>query len=207
MDLLGSRGSTLCAAAWLGCLLVCPAPGRAQDAATALPATWGIMAGGEGVSGAYRGTLAQGAAAGVIAQFPLPSRHLALRADLVYHWVGTSGGDGLNLAIGGNSGRCTGGIACAIAGSYSRIVATSFSLVARLNDPATRWSPYLLGGVAGYLTGNSDEPLIQFRPNHLGFQGGVGFEVRPSRHTYFVEMRYMGIPPGGVLPMTIGVRF
>jgi hypothetical protein len=206
MNLLGSRGSTLCAAVWLGGLLICPAPGRAQDAATALPTTWGIMAGGEAVSGAYRGTLAQGLAGGVMAQFPLPSRHLALRADLVYHWVGTMGGDAGSLLLGG-SGRCTGGITCAVMGSYSRIVATSFSLVARLNDPATRWSPYVIGGIAGYLTGNSDEPLMQFRPNHLGFQGGVGFEVRPSRHTYFVEMRYMGVPPGGVLPMTIGMRF
>ena len=207
MKLPRSRWSALFAAAWLGWLSMCPTAGHAQDSSSAQWVSWGIMAGGEGVTGAYRGMLAQGVAGGVMAQFPLPSRHLALRADLVYHWVGTMGGDMVNLAFGGSSGRCTGGIACAIEGSYSRIVATSFSLVARLNDPATRWSPYLIGGVAGYLTGNSDEPLLQFRPNHLGFQGGVGFEVRPSRHTYFVEMRYMGIPPGGVLPMTIGMRF
>ena len=79
--------------------------------------------------------------------------------------------------------------------------------MARLNDPDTRWSPYLLGGVAEYLTGNSDEPLAQFRPNHFGFQGGIGFEIRPSKHTYFVEMRYMGVPPGGVVPVLVGMRF
>ena len=206
MKLPRSRWSALFAAAWLGWLSMCPTAGHAQDSSSAQWVSWGIMAGGEGVTGAYRGTLAQGLAGGVIAQFPLPSRHLALRADLVYHWVGTMGGD-VVTPMGGSSGGCTGGISCSISGSYSRIVATSLSLVARLNDPATRWSPYLIGGVAGYLTGNSDEPLMQFRPNHLGFQGGLGFEVRPSRHTYFIEMRYMGIPPGGVVPVTIGVRF
>lgn len=183
---------------------------RAQDADAARQAAWGIMAGGEGVTGAYRGTLVDGVAGGVMAQFPLPSRHLSLRADLEYHWVGTSGGDRVDVVHPGgvgSDGRCAGGILCAIGGSYSRIVATSFSLVARMNDPATRWSPYLIGGVAGYLTGNSDEPLFQFRPNHLGFQGGVGFEVRPNKHTYFAEMRYLGVPPGGVVPITIGMRF
>jgi hypothetical protein len=183
---------------------------RAQDADAARQAAWGIMAGGEGVTGAYRGTLVDGVAGGVMAQFPLPSRHLSLRADLEYHWVGTSGGDRVDVVHPGgvgSDGRCAGGILCAIGGSYSRIVATSFSLVARMNDPATRWSPYLIGGVAGYLTGNSDEPLFQFRPNHLGFQGGVGFEVRPNKHTYFVEMRYLGVPPGGIVPVTVGMRF
>lgn len=168
------------------------------------------MAAGDAVTGAYRGSLEQGIAGGFVAQFPLPSRRLALRGDLIYHWIGTSGGDAVDVAYaggGGNSGRCTGGFTCAVEGSYSRVVAGSFSLVARLNDPTVRWSPYLIGGVAGYLTGNSDELLTQYRPNHLGFEGGVGFEIRPSNHTYSIEIRYMGMPPGGFVPMTIGMRF
>lgn len=180
----------------------------AQDAPDAMRATWGILAAGDGITGAYRGTLVAGLAGGVLAQFPLPARRLSLRADMVYHWVGTNGGDQLDILGGtGGNGRCTGGFICAIEGSWSRVVATSVSVVARLNDPSTRWSPYVLGGVAAYLTGNSDEPLHQFRPNHLGFQGGVGFEVRPGRHTYFVEIRYVGVPPGGVVPITVGLRF
>ena len=181
---------------------------HAQSSPDAAHATWGIMAAGDGITGAYRGTLVNGIAGGALAQFPLPARHLSLRADLVYHWVGTNGGDQLLILGGaGGNGRCTGGFMCAIEGSWSRIVATSVSMVARLNDPSTHWSPYVLGGVAAYLTGNSDEPLYQFHPNHFGFQGGVGFEVRPNRHTYFVEMRYVGVPPGGVVPITIGMRF
>jgi hypothetical protein len=187
--------------------VVVPHAARAQDATAERPATWGIIAGGVGVTGAYRGTLAEGVSGGFVAQFPLPSRHLALRGDLMYNWIGTGIGDRVTVAgVGGGGGGC-GGIVCAIEGSWSRIVAAGFSMVAKLNDPARRWSPYLIGGVAGYLTGNSDEPLIQFRPNHLGFQGGAGFEFRPRMHTYFVEMRYLGMPPGGVVPVTVGMRF
>jgi hypothetical protein len=179
----------------------------AQDAIATTPLTWGIMVGGEGATGGYRGTLVNGLAGGVLVQFPLPSRHLSVRADLVYHWIGTSGGDKVTAVGGSNNPSCGGGFSCSLSGSYSRIVATSVSLVARLNDPATIWSPYVFGGVAGYLTGNSDEPLYQFHPNHLGFQGGVGFEVRPRAKTIFVEIRYLGVPPGGVVPVVIGMRF
>jgi hypothetical protein len=162
------------------------------------------MAGGEGVTGAYRGRLEEGVVGGLMAQFPLASRHLSLRADLMYHWIGNGSGD---RVTGTGGAGCGGYFICTISGSWSRIVSGSFSMVARLNDPKTRWSPYAEGGVAAYLTGNSDEPLAQFRPNHLGFQGGVGFEFRPEKHTYFVEMRYLGIPPGGVVPVVIGMRF
>jgi hypothetical protein len=76
-----------------------------------------------------------------------------------------------------------------------------------LNDATTRWSPYIIAGVATYYFGGGDGPLTWMRPNHFGFQGGAGFEVRPATHTYFVEMRYLGIPPGGIVPITIGMRF
>ena len=176
----------------------------AQEPATAgQPPTWGIIAGGDGVTGGYRGFLSQGIVGGLVAQFPLEARHISLRTDVLYHWIGTSG---MDRVTSGQSQGCA-GILCAIGGSWSRIISASFSVVARLNGPDTRWSPYVMGGVAGYLTGAPDEPLQQERPNHLGFQGGVGFEVRPAHRTYFVEMRYLGMPPGGVVPVTIGMRF
>ena len=62
-------------------------------------------------------------------------------------------------------------------------------------------------GTGGTSKRYSDEPLAQVRSNHLGFQGGVGFEVRPANHTYVIEMRYPGIPPGGIVPITIGMQF
>jgi len=137
---------------------------HSQQATETQPVTWGIMAAGDGITGAYRGTLVSGIAGGVLAQVPLPSRHLSVRADLVYHWVGTNGGDQVDvLTSSSRNGRCTGGFLCSVEGAWSRVVATSISIVARLNDPSTSWSPYLIGGVAGYLTGNSDEPLYQFQ--------------------------------------------
>ena len=41
----------------------------------------------------------------------------------------------------------------------------------------------------------------------VGAEGGVGFEVRMLQHTFFAEARYMTISPGGVLPVTVGIRF
>jgi len=165
----------------------------AQDAAAEQPVTWGIMAGGENVTGAFKSTFKPGIVLGAEVQFPLPSRRLALRADLMYHLIGEY--DYVCIEQG-----------CTDQGTHSHLVSGSFSMVARLNDPATRWSPYVVAGAAAYLSGNADE-IGAFRPNHAGFQGGVGFEVRPRKSTIFVEMRYMGVPPGGVVPIVVGMRF
>lgn len=197
MNLLRSRWSTWCAAACLGSPFVFPAAVRAQDAA-AQPATWGFMAGGEGVTGAYRGTLSSGATLGLEAQFPLAARRLAVRADVLYHFISDY-----------HYGCSPTSIDCGFRseGVGHSLFSGALGLVARLNDPATRWSPYVIGGVAAYVMGDSYGPFIDMRSNHLGFQGGMGFEVRPRDHTYFVEMRYLGIPPGGIVPVTIGMRF
>ena len=192
------------------CALLLSQTGAAQEAVDRPHASWGIMTGGVGVTGAFRGFLEEGVTGGALALFPLPSRHFSLRADLLYNWIGSGRGDMVDvLAPGGgaNNGRCDVGIGCLVESAWSRIVSTSFGVVARLNDPSTGWSPYAFGGVAAYLTGNSDEPLAQIRANHLGFQGGLGFEVRPGNSTYFVELRYLGIPPGGLVPIAIGMRF
>jgi hypothetical protein len=172
----------------------------AQEADAARLDTWGIMAGGVGVTGDFRGSLSSGVVGGIEKLFPLPTRRLALRADIVYNYIAP-------YHQGCPKGGIDPGFGCVGVDTWSRLVAGSLSLTARLNGPATRWSPYAFGGVAAYLTGNSDEPLTHLRPNHLGFQGGVGFEVRPREKTFFVEMRYLGVPPGGVVPVVIGMRF
>jgi hypothetical protein len=182
-----------CGAAVIICLFSNEACAQATDAAQ--QDTWGIMAGGVGVTDGFRGNLSSGVTGGIEKLFPLAARHLALRADILYTWIARW-----------QSQRCAPG-ACVFVDTWSRLVSGSFALSARLNDPDAKWSPYAFGGVAAYLTGNSDEPLTYMRPNHFGFQGGVGFEVRPHEKTIFVEMRYLGIPPGGVLPVVIGMRF
>jgi hypothetical protein len=163
---------------------------EAQDASTEQPATHGIMAGGEGVTGAYRGTLSSGAAFGLLAQFPLPSPRLSIRSDAMLNWL--SGATSCSQDICASS-------------SPSAVISLGVSMVARLNDPAARWSPYAFGGLAGYIIVQEGE-LTGFRTSPVGFQGGVGFEVRPRTYTYFVETRYMGIPPGGFFPVMIGMR-
>ena len=47
---------------------------RAQNSATDRPTTWGIMAGGVGVTGGFRGQLSSGVVGDVEALFPLSSR-------------------------------------------------------------------------------------------------------------------------------------
>jgi hypothetical protein len=178
----------------LVCVLVLPRVARAQDALAAVPVSWGVMAGGENVTGAYKGGFKPGIVLGGEVQFPLPTRRLALRADVMYHWIGEY--DYVCIESG-----------CTDQGSHSHLVTGSFDMIARLNDPVTRWSPYAILGAEVNLTGNSDEAIVSYRPNHYGFQGGVGFEVRPWITTVFVEIRYMGVPPGGVVPVTIGMRF
>jgi hypothetical protein len=56
--------------------------------------------------------------------------------------------------------------------------------------------------------GTSNSPLVAtMHTNQFGWQGGIGVEVRSSKHVFFVEIRYMTIAPGGVVPAVIGMRF
>ena len=156
------------------------------------------MAGGVGVTDGFRGVLTGGPVGGIEAQVPLDVRRLSIRADVMYSWI-----DGYHSGCGGGSDPGF----CGYVDTWSRLISTSLSLVARLNDPVTRWSPYVFGGIVGHITGSPDEPLRAIRTNHLGMQGGVGFEYRPGKRTYFAELRYLGMPPGGVVPIVIGMRF
>jgi hypothetical protein len=90
----------------------------------------------------------------------------------------------------------------------TQIYIGAVSVVARLNDIATPWSAYFIGGPAIYSIGGSNSPLLRPEaPSHFGFTGGIGFEMRRSRHVYFVEARYMSMPPGGMVPLVVGMRF
>ncbi len=141
--------------------------------------------GGEIVSGGLTGPLNKAAwtlDAGL--QVPLHERRLALRSDVMYHWIS----------------------------EYYRyrsahVISWSADLVARLNDPTVRWSPYLVGGAALYWNPNKADAVTALRMHSAGFQGGIGFEFRAVTTTMFVEYRYMQIAPGGISPVTIGVRF
>jgi hypothetical protein len=122
---------------------------------------------------------------GLLAHFPLESRRLAIRADATAHYD-------------------HGGCAPAVCGP-GFMVSGGAALFVRLNDPATRWSPYAVAGAElFYETPTSD---IGVRGSHLGFQSGVGFEFRPHVHTYFVETRYLGMSPGGLVQFAVGLRF
>ncbi len=41
----------------------------------------------------------------------------------------------------------------------------------------------------------------------FGLTGGVGFEVGDATHALFLEARYMRMGAGGLVPVTLGVRF
>jgi hypothetical protein len=156
--------------------------------------TFGFMLGTEEVTGAIKstppGVIHPGVAIAALGQFPV-ARQLAIRADAMFHDIRDDGGGSSHM---------------------SYVISGSVAMVARLNSPEARWSPYILGGVGAYTYHFEDGRIVALRLNHFGLQGGVGFEMQPrataSRTgTIFVEARYMGIPPGGVVPLTIGMRF
>lgn len=169
----------------------------AQDSITARKWSLGVLGGGLDVTGDFRTRLKNGAGLGVAAQYPLPVRHLAVRGDVMLHYIWQ---EGLGDCVTSQPGYCSRDY------SYSHIWSVSTDLVARLNDPATRWSPYVLGGAAVYETGGVREHISEFHPSQYGLQGGVGFDLRKDDKTLFVEIRSMRMSPGGVVLVTIGVR-
>ena len=164
-----------------------------------VPMSWGWSLGGENVTGAFArsGQFLPGFAVGALVQFPLPSRHLALRVDGMYN------------AIIKNDVTCTFGTPnrCFRQGDYKQLVTLGVDMVARLNDPQVRWSPYVVGGVGINIPSGNTKGAFEFPPNHGGLQGGVGFEYRLRRATSFVEARYIGLPPGGLAVWNFGVRY
>jgi opacity protein-like surface antigen len=108
-------------------------------------------------------------------------------------------GDCVNVVSGGGSGGC------GQPKAPRDILAWSVDIRARLNDPATWWSPYVLAGGAVYGNHNSYSSI---RANHAGFQAGLGFDARFAKRTaLFVEWRYLSVAPGGLAPVIVGMRF
>jgi hypothetical protein len=164
----------------------------ASSMARAQAITWGIFAGEESGTGALR-VLDPGIAIGVLAQSPLSARtagRLWLRTDVMFSPIGNN--------------PC--GSHCDAVFPYSYLASASFSLFARMNEPSVRWSPYAIVGATGYVA-ESLPHLGAIKPAVFGVAGGIGFEVRMQQHTLFAEARYMTISPGGVLPVTAGIRF
>jgi opacity protein-like surface antigen len=150
------------------------------------------------VTGQFRGKLSSGLAGGAELQFPLSSRWLALRTDLLYESIA----DYQHACASPLPGDCAGRT------EPSQVVSGSLGVVARLNGSDAHWSPYAVAGVAMYHVGTSNSPLVAtMHTNQFGWQGGIGVEVRSSKHVFFVEIRYMTIAPGGVVPAVIGMRF
>lgn len=168
---------------------------HAQDTTATRPIQFGLMAGGVGVTGQFRGRISSGPAGGVTLHIPLSPLWLALRADLLYQSIANYQTPCAPRFCGGSSNE-------------TRIVSGGFSVVMRLNTPDARWSPYVVAGIAKYSVDAHDSwRMATVQTNPFGWQGGVGIEVRSPRHAYFAEMRYMTIAPGGVVPIVIGMRF
>jgi hypothetical protein len=177
---------TIVACALIASLCLASSPARAQAI------TWGIFAGEESATGAFS-NLQPGFAIGALAQSPLTTRsagRLWLRTDVMF------------ASIGNNP--C--GSHCDAIFPYSFLMSASFSMIARLNGPAVRWSPYAILGATAYVA-ESLPHLGLTKPSPFGAEGGLGFEVRLPQHTLFVEARYMTISPGGVVPVAVGIRF
>ena len=142
-------------------------------------ASWGIMAGADFTVGDFYGNKqSSGGAIGVLAQFPIESSHFAIRLDAMFQYLTVDCG---SFAV---CSPVTPGSATA-------------SVVARMNDSSKRWSPYAIAGFAGFLN--------QYWSG--GLAAGAGFEVRGANHTYFLEARYMRMLGGGLVPITLGMRF
>jgi len=171
-----------------------PVDATAQDALTARSVTFGLMTGREDLVGSYRGAFKPGIVLGASAQWQLPMRRAALRGDFMYHWIGERGYVCIEQG-------------CIDQHRYSHLASASLDLVVRLKDPETRWSPYLVLGAALYRVGSAGEKIASYGPSGGGLQGGVGVEVRPWKRTVFVELRRMGLAPGAVTPLSLGVRF
>jgi opacity protein-like surface antigen len=172
-------------------------PALAQDVPASRPVAFGLMAGGVGVTGQFRGRISSGPAGGVEAQVSLSPHWLALRADLQYLAI-----INYQTPCGGRPGDCS------VDGNATRVVSGGVGVVARLNASDARWTPYVVGGIAMYHVDKSDSGrMTTVRTNPFGWQGGVGIEVRSSRHAFFTEMRYMTIARGGVVPIVVGMRF
>ncbi len=176
-----------------GVLLGIGIAGSAANGQTASPSplSLGFGVGGGALVGYKSGGASVGF--GIEAQYQLPSPYFALRGDIAHQSFA--------------QGSCVQVVSSSPAGNVCNppqsILSWSLDLVARL-APRNRWSPYLLVGGALYTVPTNGAVT----PGHAGFQGGLGIEARAwTRTFFFFESRYMAIAPGGLIPVTFGMRF
>jgi hypothetical protein len=162
------------------------------------PITFGFALGGEASIGAFAHDPTNRAPAfDLVIQVPLSPRRLTVRADVMSHGFQSSG----SVVLVSSPAAPGSGASLLDRG----VLSWSADVVARLNDPARRWSPYALAGAALYTRSGRDAALP---PTGAGLQAGAGFEVRTGRRTVlFAEYRYMAMGTGGVAPITLGMRF
>lgn len=169
-----------------------PKPGaaRARDA-TDRPVQFGIMLGLEHFTQSLsRGDNSIGLAVDALLQAPLPPRRLAIRGDFMYHGYAEGG------CLASLPARCT-------VSPFPELLSIGASLVARMNDPRTRWSPYVLAGIELYAGTQGREA-----PTPAGLQAGVGFEIQLMRRaTVAAEWRAMTVATTRIMPVTFGMRF
>ena len=193
---VGCRVIVRVSAMMLGSALLVGGQAQAQQSNADRPVEISAQAGGVAVTGAFRGNLGSGAAAGLALQIPLSSRQFALRSDVLFQ------------SIANYNHGCGSDEFCANVAARYQIVSGALELVARLRDSAARWSPYVIAGAAHTWETSSNSPLVPAtQPNPYGFVAGVGLGWRGTSHDFFVEARYMSMSPGGVVPITIGMRF
>ncbi len=158
----------------------------AQSSSDPSSISWALSVGGESVTGALKSGASR-YAVGLALQVGPPTEHFALRADLSYH--------------GGLPASCSSGALC---GGGLEVFATSIGVIFRLNDKSRSWSPYLLGGLAVYALDQTGD----LKPAHFGAQYGAGFEVGSKKSAkLFLEVRYLDLSQGGLVPMVVGIRF
>ncbi len=149
----------------------------AQASGLEQSASWGVMAGGE-FSRLQNSLSGSGPVIGALAQFPIESSHFAIRVDAMFHYL---------------SAKCGFDTIC----SPGTAVSGAVSAVVRLNESAARWSPYFIAGVAGVVSDGSA----------VGLGGGAGLEIHAAMRAFFLEARYMRVYGGGLVPITLGMRF
>jgi hypothetical protein len=188
----------LLAAIWLG-----PRAARAQQPVSegprsARPITFGFALGADASTGTFgHDPKRRGPALDLVLQMPLSPRQLSFRGDVMVNGFASTGCV-LNVSSPAVAG-------CGASVLERGMLSWSANVVARLNDPARRWSPYALAGAALYTRGGADTAPP---PTFGGLQAGVGFEVRTGRRSVlFAEYRYMAMGTGGLAPATLGLRF
>lgn len=184
-------------------ICIVPATSAAQQASpesapSARPVTFGFALGAETSTGAFAHDPTNvGPAFDLVVQVPLSPRRLTVRGDVMAHGFANTG-----CVILVSSPSAAG---CGASLLDRGVLSWSADVVARLNDPARRWSPYALAGAALYTRSGAD---TRGPPTGAGLQAGAGFEVRTGRRTVlFAEYRYMAMGTGGAAPVTFGMRF